>query len=129
MNTETAIETAEALLATSRHRLTGKEIEACEWAISESFADDVEVMESPDPDEPDRDDFNNEFDYEDAVDERAEECREMDEIIDAFGDLFVTLKRLHVEFYATICNWIDSNNRATSARAIETHNRLHQQAA
>ena len=113
MNPEHAMETAEALLAIARHRLTGKEIEACEWTQSDEFLDLIETGEISGPDEPDKDDFEDLKSYAEAY-----------ELWELTEDKWQTLKRLRLEFYAAITRWIDAKDREASRRAVKTHNRL-----
>lgn len=145
MTAETAIETAEALLATERHRLTGKELAACEWTQDPEFENDIEVVNREDPeepeqpDEPEKDDFETTAEYErahdmweDEMDDwKTEHSRWEDQVKENAGDRaefeshFATFKRLRNEFYVTITRWLDARDRETSRRAVKTHNRLH----
>jgi hypothetical protein len=145
MNAETAIETAAALLATERHRLTGKELAACEWTQDPEFENDTYVMdwhypsEPEEPEEPEEDDFDTTAEYERARDRWEDEMADWETDYSRWEDKveeynrarapfeahLATLERLRNEFYVTITRWIDAQDRAASRRAVETHNRLH----
>jgi len=151
MNAETYAEHAEAILATSRGRLTGKEIEACEWATSgDQFEDDMEILNEEEPEEPDwldeepdEDDFENVAEFEKAMDEWEEErddfesehdqwedeCSELSARQSKFEYLMKLLKSLDIEFSREIGEWIANRDREISRKAVETHNRLYPQAA
>lgn len=138
MNAETAIETAAALLATERHRLTGKELAACEWTQNPEFENDMDVVnledpeEPKEPDKPQDDQFDTTAEYARARDLWEDEMlewriahREWEIEVKAnararaeFEAHFSTLTRLRLEFYATITRWIDAQDRSASRRAV-----------
>jgi len=109
MNTIEAKEAATALMATVKHLMTGREIDACEWAKSGEMEGEVsaalkriEHITRP-FDEGAADNFDR---------EEAEEStyREFEE--------FNVLKRLAIQFSREIANWHDARNRARSRDAL-----------
>lgn len=120
---------ANALLATVHGVMSGNEIAACEWALSEQFDDDMELMDADEPDEPfepekpEREDFDSDEDYENAMNQYDNEMddyraeyddweRECDSIQTAqltISRLLNPLKSLQIQFSREIANHIDTN--------------------
>lgn len=131
MNTSEEIQqVGEALLATVRQVMTGREIEACEWTQSADFVDDFEGYRYRDQEmEPDYELFDHHDDFETAHgawEKRAIENGRRDK---ATAEKLELLNQLAVPYSREIANHIDEENRAASRRAVETHNRLHPTAA
>lgn len=151
MNPETITEFATAVLATQRHTLTGGEIEACEWALTgDQFEDDMQIFDQEDPDEPDEPDeepdredyetktaFQRDYDqWEEDMEDYKEEhrqweaaCAKLEKQRDEFTSHYKRLMSLFIQFSREIGEFIRQRDLTISRNTIETHNRLHPQAA
>lgn len=128
MTTEELKEAANALLATKKKVMTGREIEACEWTRSDEFEDDfyfmeygyVEWQENPMASfietavEPDGDD-------EEEADEEEAAIQHADFMEDLYGSTCFRvqlIKSLHIQFYCEITNWINKRNSAMARKVV-----------
>lgn len=105
MSPEDAPAIAEALLATVRKVMIGREIEACEWALDEYMQSDIDrevrsMMRGYSDEE-------NQLSYYEA---EALVIRESEEL--------GILQRLQNQFSREIGNWIDARNRARGRRTL-----------
>ena len=110
MEIEEAKEAATALLATVKKLMTGREIEACEWAKSDEMETDVEreiryLMRDAEHDRR--------YDYRDA---EVLALRDMEEIR--------VLQLLKNQFPREIADWINKRNAARSRKAVATFQRI-----
>jgi hypothetical protein len=103
MNPEDAPEIAEALLGSVRHLMLGVEIEACEWALSDTLKLDIEreireALRHADPDQYTR-----------------EEIEKF--VLREIGELHI-LKRLQIQFPREIGEWIAARDRTAAGRRV-----------
>lgn len=103
MDIEQAKETANALLATVKKVMSGREIEACEWTRSYEFEDEVLFVEYGDADYLEYDD-----DGEPPTWLHDDICSKLH-----------LLESLSIQFSREVGRWINSRNAARARKTIK----------
>ena len=97
-----AQESANALLAVAKKRMSGREIDACEWTRSDDFEDEYDLMVYGPPEVYNVDD-----------DEETE-----GEFVEDIRWKWGLLQSLAIEFSREISNWINKRNATRSRKAV-----------